>query len=381
MAERKDTRAPIGLCDLVAQHRALASELTDAVLDTLFGGQFILSAAVAQFEREFAAYCGARYAVGVSSGTAALTLALRAVGVGPGDEVIVPAHTFIATVHAVLHAGATPVLVDVDETSFHLAPEAAEASVSERTKAILPVHLYGQVADMQAFTSLARRYGLVLIEDAAQAHGATLRGRRAGSFGVAAGFSMYPAKNLGAAGDAGVVTTRNRAIAARLRRLRDLGRATHTDFTEVGDNARLDSLQAAILRVKLAHLDAWNERRGENAAIYDALLADLPIQCPVPLPGRRHVYHQYVIRTRARVALVAHLEERGIKTGVHYPKPLHRQRAFRNFSFAAGRFPVAERLAREVLSLPVHEQLAEGDIGRVAHAVRDFFDRSGRSEL
>ncbi len=369
------TPAPIQMIDLVAQHRTLASQTEQAVLRVLAEGQFILGRDLARFEASFAEYCGARHAVGVSSGTAALALALRAHGIGPGDQVLVPAHTFIASLLAVRYVGATPVLVDVDEVSYTLDIEQTAAAITNRTRAVMPVHLYGQMVDMKPLLALARRHDLVVVEDAAQAHGAEYHGRRAGSLGHCAGFSFFPSKNLGAAGDAGLVTTRRADIAERLRRLRNYGRTSHNDFTALGFNERLDNIQAAVLQIKLPHLDAWNDRRRQNAALYHDLLADQPVTLPTELPARRHVYHQYVIRTDRRDALMDHLAREGIASGVHYPKPPHKQRVFEDLPATRGRYPVTERLAREVLSLPVHEHLQSHEVRRVAREIGRFFKK------
>ncbi len=364
---------PVGIVDLASEHRFLGRKLKREVQRILETGQFVLGRDLSEFENAFAAYCGVGYGAGTNSGSSAIELALRACGIGPGDEVIVPAHTFIASVMAVLNVGATPVLVDVEPRAFSLDIDLAAKAVTARSKAVLVVHLYGQMADMGALEDLARGHDLLLIEDAAQAHGAAFRNRKAGSFGACGCFSFYPTKNLGAAGDAGMVVTSNASLARRLKRLRNHGRSSHDRFVEVGFNERMDNLQAAILNVKLPNLEEWNDRRRKHAALYDRLLAGLPLSLPEELPGRRHVYHQYVVRARRRSALAKHLESRAIGTAVHYASPLHRQPALRDLGPLAGRFPVTERLAREVLSLPVHPYLREKDVRRVAREITAFF--------
>lgn len=370
---------PIPLLDLKAQYDALRNELDEAVLGVMRSGQYILGEPVREFEAEFARYCGARHAVGVASGLAALELALRAAGIGPGDEVITAANTFVATVLAIVHAGATPVLVDAEEQTANLDLEQVEAAVTARTRAILPVHLYGQPAEMQPLTRLAKERGLVLIEDAAQAHGATYRGRHVGTFGDAGCYSFYPTKNLGAAGDGGMVLSGTRKLAETVRKLANYGKRTNFELDLAGYNERLDNVQAAILRVKLRHLDRWTELRRRHAAQYGDLLAGLPIALPQEAPNRRHVYHLYVIRTGRRAALAKYLAQHGIGTGVHYPIPPHRQKPLQNYPFAGQTFPVTERLADEVLSLPVYPELTESDIERVAASIRAFFTRRRRS--
>jgi dTDP-4-amino-4,6-dideoxygalactose transaminase len=369
--------APIPLVDLGAQYVAHRRHFDDAIERVMSAGDFTLGRDLAELEREFAAYCRVPLAIGVSSGLAALRLALTAAGIGTGDEVITAANTYAATVLAILHAGAKPVLVDVDATTSNIDPAQIESAISSRTRAIMPVHLYGHLANMELISKLAKRRKLQIIEDAAQAHGAQWQGHAAGSFGLAGCFSFYPSKNLGAAGDGGAIVTSSAKLDRRLRVLRNYGQQVKYKFSEVGFNERLDTLQAAILRVKLHHLDSWNELRRRHAALYDSLLAGLPITLPVELPGYRHVYYVYVIRTKQRDALAAYLAGCGIATGIHYPIPLHRQRAFAECSFAQQRFPVTERLSREILSLPMYPELAAQQVERIAEAVRRFFDKHG----
>jgi dTDP-4-amino-4,6-dideoxygalactose transaminase len=326
---------------------------------------------VVSFEEEFARYCDVAHAVGVDSGTSALELALRAYDIGPGDEVITAANTFVATAFAISHAGATPVLVDVDPSTSALDPALIAAAVSRRTRAIIPVHLYGQIAPMEAVTAIAREHGLVVIEDACQAHGARAHGRRAGSFGDAAAFSFYPSKNLGAQGDGGIVVTPHDDIAQRLRLLRNYGTTEKYRSEIVGFNRRLDTLQAAMLRVKLVHLDDWNVARRGHAAHYDRLLEDVALVRPVVADGGEPVWHLYVVRTAERDRVRAQLDARGIQTGIHYPIPVHLQPAYRDLGHGPGDFPVTERLADEIISLPMYPEMSPEAVERVADALRD----------
>jgi dTDP-4-amino-4,6-dideoxygalactose transaminase len=334
---------------------------------------FILGREVADFEAEFASFIGARGAVGVASGTAALHLALRATGIKPGDEVITTAHTFIATAEAISHAGATPVFVDIDPATFNLDPALVEAAITPRTRAIVPVHLYGQPADMTAISTIAGAHGLRVIEDAAQAHGSEVDGRRTGTIGDLACFSFYPGKNLGAYGDAGAVTGNDESLLASVRKSRDHGRMSKYEHDEIGYGERIDALQAAILGVKLPHLEAWTQQRRDVAARYDEGLADLPITLPIQAPGRRHVYHLYVIRCDSRDALLAHLKASGVDGGVHYPVPLHLQPAYASLGMHPGDLPQTERAAAAVLSLPLYPELTEDRQAVVIDAVRSFF--------
>lgn len=305
----------------------------------------------------------------MDSGTSAIELALRALGIGPGDEVITPANTFIASVLAISYVGATPVLVDVEPGTANIDPRLLEQAITERTKAVLPVHLYGQPADLAAVQEICDRHGLELVEDACQAHGATYRGKRAGGFGRVAAFSFYPAKNLGAYGDGGMVVTDDPAVAEEMRLLRNYGSREKYYHEIRGYNRRLDTLHAAVLHAKLPHLDGWNEARRRHAASYASALASLPVELPAEHPDSGHVYHLYVIRAPDRDALRAHLTERGIATGVHYPLPVHLQRAYRDLGHREGDFPVTEALARQILSLPMFPELTEEAIGRVAEEI------------
>jgi dTDP-4-amino-4,6-dideoxygalactose transaminase len=337
----------------------------------LASGWYILGEDNAAFEREFAAYCGVEHCVGVSNGLEALQLILLAYGIGAGDEVIVPANTFIATWLAVSHVGARPVPVEPDERSYNIDPKRVEAAITSRTRAIMPVHLYGQSADMDLLTEIARRHNLCVIEDAAQAHGARYRGRRVGSLGHAAGFSFYPGKNLGAIGDGGAITTNDARLAVRVRKLRNYGSEVKYRHDIVGMNSRLDELQAAILRPKLATLDEENCRRSAVAAAYLAALKDSPVVLPSVTEGCEPVWHLFVIRSEKRNDLQAYLAEKGVGTAVHYPTPNHLQRAYVAEAWPALR--LTERIQSEVLSLPMAPYLVTGDIDVVVDAVRDFF--------
>ena len=356
--------------DVRAGYRAQAARILAAVRRVLESGRYILDQEVARFEAEFSRYLGVRYVIGTGSATAALELALRALDVGPGDEVVVPALTAPATAMAVAAVGARPVFADIEPATYTLAPAALERSLSRRTRAVIPVHLYGQCADMAAIGRLAA--GIPVIEDAAQAHGARYRGRRAGTLGRLACFSFYPTKNLGAYGDAGVVATRDGALAARLRGLRSYGQSGAFAFSEPGLNARLDELQAAILRVKLRTLERGNARRRAHAARYRRGIRSPRVALPVEAAGRLHVYHQFVVRTPARDQLRTHLAARGIETLIHYPRALHELAAFRGRARMVAQPREAARAAAEVLSLPIYPELPLSALRAVIAAVNAF---------
>ena len=363
----------IPLVDLKAAYRRLQAEIDAAVARVLAGGWYILGPEVSAFESEFAAYLGVEHAVGVASGTDAVLLALRALGVGPGDEVITVAHTAVATVAAIELAGATPRFVDIDPASYTLDPAHLAAAITPRTRAIVPVHLYGAPADMDAVLAVARARGLLVVEDCAQAHGARYCSRMVGTLGDAAAFSFYPTKNLGALGDGGAVATNRPEVAERLRLLRQYGWRERYVSDVAGTNSRLDELQAAILRVRLRHLDAENEARRRLATRYDAALAELPIGLPTARPNDGPVYHLYVIRTTARDALAEHLRARGIGTGVHYPVAVHRQPAYAHLGYGPGSLPATEAAAAGALSLPMYPDLTEEAVDVVAAAIGEYF--------
>lgn len=359
----------IPLIDLGIQHRNLRSEINSVVEGILERGDFILGQDVAKFEEEFAAYCGTKYAVGVDSGLSALELSLHAYGIGAGDEVIVPTHTFTATAAAVTFAGATPVFVDVNPETLCIDGEKIEAAISTRTKAILPVHLYGLPADMDEIWAIVKRHNLIVIEDACQAHGAMYRGRRTGNLGHAAGFSFYPTKNLGACGDGGIVTTNDAYIAETIKAMRNCGQRSKNVHELPPFNHRLDNLQAAILRVKLRYLDQWIDSRRQLASLYTKLLANSKVITPVEPVNYKHVYHLYVIRSEDRDALQAQLKERGIGTAIHYPNPVHLQPFYSNGTARRGQFPVAEKTCNEILSLPMYPELTEEQVEIVASEI------------
>lgn len=371
-------RVPVA--DLHAQHAVLQDELVEAFRRVVGSSAFINGAEVDAFEREFAAYCGVVHAVGVANGTDALLLALRAVGVGAGDAVALPAFTFAATAEAVYHAGAEPLLVDVDPHTLTLDPDALRQATQRwaavhhrRVGAIIPVHLYGQPAAMDAIAGVATELGAAVIEDAAQAHGARYHGRRAGALGVCGCFSFYPTKNLGALGDAGAITTDDAALADHLRALRDHGQSRKYEHALIGYNSRLDGIQAALLRLKLGRLDAWNARRQALAARYRSALDGLPgIELLGTAVGCEHVYHLFVVRCRERERLKTDLQSQGIGTSVHYPLPLHLQPAFAGLGHGRGDFPVAEAAAREVLALPLYPELSDAAAGFVCEAVQTW---------
>ncbi len=362
----------IPLVDLRAQYAAIKPEIDAAMQRVIENSSFILGQEVKTFEQHFAELSGVKYAVGVDSGTAALHLALILLGIKPGDEVITTTHTFISTAEVVALTGAKPVFVDVDPRTYNLDPEKVEAAVTSRTRAIIPVHLYGQPAEMDAIMDIAKRHNLSVIEDAAQAHLATYRGRRAGSIGDIGCFSFYPGKNLGAYGDGGMLTTNDPALAERARMLRNHGRKDKYEHQFVGYGYRLDALQAAILDVKLNHLQTWNEQRRAHAAAYSRLLAGAGVQTPYEPSHICGIYHIYAIELDRRDALLAYLKARGIEAGIHYPIPLHLQPVFADLGYKQGDFQNAERAAARELSLPMYPELTGEQIEQVAGAIKEF---------
>ena len=361
--------AVIPFLDLAATHALIEHDILDALQRVVRAGQFILGPEVEAFEREFAAYCGAEHCVGVGNGLDALFLILRASGIGSGDEVLVPANTFIATWLAVSHAGATPVPVEPLETSYNIDPAAIERAINSRTRAIIPVHLYGQPADMDAVKKIAARHGLLVIEDAAQAHGGRYKGNPAGSLGAAAAFSFYPGKNLGALGDGGAVVTSDADLARRIRQLRNYGSEIKYDHQLAGFNSRLDELQAAVLRVKLRHLDDWNARRRSAAAYYLSRLLPARIGLPAVPHFADPVWHLFVIRSERRDALRVALAAKSIETGIHYPVPPHMQPAYAHLEMPAGSLPISERLHAQVLSLPIGPTITQEQLARVVEII------------
>ncbi|MBA3590000.1 DegT/DnrJ/EryC1/StrS aminotransferase family protein [Methylibium sp.] len=362
----------IPFVDLKAQYQSVKEEVNAAIQGVLDSCQFTLGSEVLAFEQEFAAYCQAKQGIGVNTGTSALHLALLAAGVGRGDEVITVPFTFMATVSAIDYTGAKPVFVDIDPVSFTMDAKALEAAITDKTKAIIPVHLYGQPADMDPILEVAKRHGLLVIEDACQAHGAEYKGRRAGSMGDMSCFSFYPGKNLGAYGEGGMVVTDNPDYARTIRMLRDWGAEKKYHHVLKGYNFRLEGIQGAVLRVKLRRLEAWTEARRGAAAHYDRLLSDSGIATPKAMPYNRHVYHIYAIRTAHRQAWQEALLAQGIQTGIHYPTPIHLLPAFADLGYREGQFPHSERAAKEVLSLPMFAELTQDQCEEVARAVRNL---------
>jgi dTDP-4-amino-4,6-dideoxygalactose transaminase len=369
--------------DLTRQYQEIGDELLAATKRVYEKGRFILGEEVSAFEAEFARYCGVRYGVGVGSGTDALFLALKAIGVGKGDEVITVANSFIASALAISFTGARPAFVEIDPGAYTMDPDRLEAFLKhrekkggiEKIKAILPVHLYGHPADMNSILTIAGRYGLPVIEDACQAHGAKIGAKKAGSFGTLACFSFYPTKNLGAFGDAGMVTTDDKKLEAKLRLLRCYGEKNKYEHILKGGNSRLDELQAAILRVKLRRLDRWIEERRRKAKRYTAALSSQGVVCPFEAKGVRHVYHLYVIRTRKRDVLQAFLKKKGVDTLIHYPVPIHRQAAYEELGYRRGALPLTEQSAQRVLSLPLFPEISEREMDEVARGIESFLER------
>jgi dTDP-4-amino-4,6-dideoxygalactose transaminase len=363
----------IPFVDLKAQYGGLREEMNAAVLNVLESAYFVGGPVLEKFELEFAAFVGAKYCVGVANGTDAITLAARAAGLGPGDEVLVPANSFFATAEAISNAGATPVFVDVDPVTFHMDVELTAKSITDRTKAMIPVHLYGRAVDMKPFEVLAKQHNLTIIEDCAQAHGASIHGHTVGSSGRLTCFSFYPGKNLGAYGDGGAVTTSDPEQMKRLRILREHGSPVKYQHNVIGLNSRLDALQAAVLSVKLPYLSGWNAARLDHARKLAAALEGSPIIPPAIPEGDRHVFHLFVVRCSQRDELKHFLEEKGIQTGIHYPVPLHLTAAYQALGAPEpGSMPVAETLADEILSLPMYAELSEEQIEYIIHALQEF---------
>jgi dTDP-4-amino-4,6-dideoxygalactose transaminase len=361
---------PIPFVGLRRQYEAIRHEVHDAIEHVLDQCAFASGPAVASFEAEFARYCGVRHCVGVNSGTSALHLALLACGVGPGDEVITVAMTFVATAWAITYVGARPVFVDIEPATYTMDMAQVEHAITSRTRAVLPVHLYGQMAHLGPLLEICERHGLALIEDAAQAHGATYHGHRAGAVGRVGCFSFYPAKNLGAYGEGGALITNDDAIASRARALRDHAQSERYRHRELGFNYRMDGIQGAVLGVKLRHLDRWNAIRCQVAARYQERLADTPLVPPYEARGRRHVWHLYVVRSADRDRLQQALTAACIGTGLHYPIPVHLQPAYVHLGYRVGDFPVAEQLAQQCLSLPIYAELSEEEQDRILRTLK-----------
>lgn len=359
--------------DLLAQTRSIRPELDAAIARNLDRGSFCLGPDVADFERDFAAYCGTAHAVGFNSGTSALHVALLLLNVGPGDEVITTPMSFVATCWAISYTGAKPVFVDADDATCNLDPQKIEAAITPKTKAVMPVHLYGQPFDVDAIAGVCQKHNLALVEDAAQAHGALYRGRKIGGFGQVAGFSFYPGKNLGACGEGGALVMNDAALAARARSLREHGSTVRYYHEEIGFNYRMEGIQGAVLGVKLRHLDAWTARRRQIAARYSQLLAGTPLKLPQVVSHGEGVFHLYVVRHPRRDELKKVLEQNGIGAALHYPQPIHLQKCYARLGHQAGDFPVAESIARECLSLPIYPEMTDAQVGIVADAIGRFF--------
>lgn len=358
--------------DLKIQYDGIKHEILPAVADVLDSAHFVLGKQVTLFEEEFAEFCQVPYGIAVNSGTSALHLALLAAGVGPGDEVITVPCTFVATVAAIVYSGATPVFVDVDPVTYTMDPSKIEGALSSRTKAILPVHLYGQPADMDPILDVARRHNLIVIEDAAQAHAAEYNGRRCGSIGDLGCFSFYPGKNLGAYGEGGLVTTKNPEFARTIRMLRDWGAERKYEHVLKGFNYRMEAIQGAVLRIKLRHLEKWTNARRDHAAAYNCLLSETELMLPTERKGSKHVYHVYPVRTPRRREFMEALGAQGIQTGIHYPIPVHLLPAYSDLGYARGAFPVSEQIADEEVSLPMFPELTEAQVESVGRAVFEF---------
>jgi dTDP-4-amino-4,6-dideoxygalactose transaminase len=361
----------IPFVDLKSLHSEIKDDLREVFDRVLDNSTFVLGPEVLRFEQEFAAYCGTEHCVAVNTGTAAIHLALAALSIGPGDEVITVPHTFIATAEAITAVGAKPVFIDINPVSFTMDPSLLEAAITRKTRAIIPVDLYGQVADMDPILEIANRHGIPVIEDACQAHGAEYRGRKAGAFGVAGCFSFYPGKNLGACGEGGAVTTNDADLALRIRLWRDHGSSKRYEHIFPGLNMRMEGIQGGILSVKLKYLDRWNDQRRQAASAYDKALADTDIEVPTEMDYGRHVYHLYVIQSENRDALREQLSDAGIESGLHYPTPLHFQEAYRFLGYKQGDFPVTERVKSRILSLPIYPGIDPKAVERVTSELRE----------
>jgi dTDP-4-amino-4,6-dideoxygalactose transaminase len=366
----------IPILDLKAQYANIKDEITQAINEVCENQAFALGPAVAEFEEKVAAYCSSKYAIGVSSGTDALLVSLMALDIKPGDEVITTPFTFFATAGSIVRLGAKPVFVDVDRDSFNINPSAIERKITKKTRAIIPVHLFGQVAQMKPIIEIAKRYNLAVIEDAAQAIGASQDGIKAGNFGDCGCFSFYPTKNLGGFGDGGLVTTNREDLAQKIRALRDHGQNPRYFYKIIGGNFRLDGIQGAVLNVKLRYLDEWNEKRRQNASLYDNLFTDSPIKIPKIDKNNISIYHQYTIATPKRDKLKQFLAENSIGSAIFYPKPLHLQDCFSNLGYRPGDLPIAEQLCEEVLSLPIYSELEPEQIEYVAKTVLKYYRKS-----
>ncbi|MDO8638385.1 MAG: DegT/DnrJ/EryC1/StrS family aminotransferase [Candidatus Daviesbacteria bacterium] len=363
----------INFVDLRRQYKSIKSEIDSAIKNILTSSQFILGSDCIEFEKEFAKFVGVKYAVGVGNGLSALELGMRALDIGEGDEVLTPANSFIASSEAVSFTGAKPILVDCLEDTFNMNVDQAEKLITKRTKAIMPVHLYGQVADMGKVLKLAKKYKLYVVEDACQAHGASYKNQKAGSFGDFAAFSFYPGKNLGAYGDGGIIVTNSKNVWDKIHLLRNYGQTEKYIHQSLGWNSRLDNLQAAILRVKLKKLEKWNMSRLNNARLYNRCLEGLPVITPKIFPNYQHIFHLYVIRVKNRDKLAKYLSSKGVSTVMHYPLPIHLQPAYKDLGYKQGDFPITEKLADEILSLPMYPELKENEIKYICQQIAVFY--------
>lgn len=367
----------IHLIDLESQYKKIEKEVHSKIKKVVASSHFILGEEVEKFEEEFAKYCGTKYCVGLDNGISALELGMRALGIKNGDEVITPVNSFIASSSSISFTGATPVWVDCDEKTYNIDISKIESKITKKTKAIMPVHLYGQIADMDKIINIAKKHKLFIIEDACQAHGAVYKGKKAGSFGDFAAFSFYPGKNLGAYGDGGAIVTNNKKIYNIIKTMRNYGQSKKYYHDYLAWNRRLDALQAGVLRIKLKCLDEWNKKRKENAQTYISLLKGVnKIVLPFIEDHNEHVYHLFVIRTKKRDQLKAYLSSKGIETGIHYPIPIHKQKAYKTSVLKDYKFPVAEEYAKEILSLPMCPELKKSDIRHICHEIKNFFNET-----
>lgn len=365
----------IPLVDLKVQYQNIKSEVNSAIKGVLESTHYILGEEVKRFEKKFARFTDSKYAVGVSSGLSALELGMRALGIGPDDEVITPVNSFIASSSAISFTGAKPVLVDCEETSFNIDPKKIEEKITTKTKAIMPVHLYGRPAEIDQILKIAKKYKLYILEDACQAHGAKYKGRKVGSIGTFGAFSFYPGKNLGAYGDGGIITTNDERLTQIVKSMRNYGQAKKYHHEFLAWNSRLDTIQAAVLLVKLKYLNTWNKTRLKNAYTYNKLLKGLPVITPEIPKDSTHVFHLYIIRTTKRDQLADYLNKNGISTGLHYPIPIHLQKAYEILGYSKGDFPVAEKMASEILSLPIFPELKEAEIEYIAKHIKKYFKK------
>jgi dTDP-4-amino-4,6-dideoxygalactose transaminase len=365
----------IQFVDVQKQYQTYKKELDEAIHSVLNKSNYILGEEVHQFEKEFAAYCQTKHCIAVASGTDALFLALKALDIGPGDEVITVANTFIASVITISMSGATPVLVDMDPQTYNIDVTTIEKKITKKTKAIMPVHLYGQPADMDALKKIAKKHKLYIIEDACQAHGARYKGKRVGGIADIAAFSFYPGKNLGAYGDGGALTTNDNKLAEKLYLLRNYGQKVKYHHLIKGYNSRLDTIQAAVLRTKLKHLDTWNKKRREHAEQYDSLLSELGMVTPHVLPQTEHVYHLYVIQVQKRDKLIEYLGKHGISALIHYPVPVHLQKAYKELGYKEGDFPITEAFTKNIVSLPMFAELEKKEIEYICEKIKDFYQK------